>query len=140
MNKKSTLFLIFFFFIAGFMTHAIFFPAVLTNNLMLYTKKSLENVKTPTPGVENTNKALTLVSFEEGEFDPQVAVVGKSYYLGITNKSSKELMTLTSDNPLLRTPRGYGESEQLLIQLYDIGEYTVSSTLHPDRFLKVIVK
>ena len=140
MNKKSAFFLVLFFFIAGFITHALLFPAVLTNNLMLYSKKALENKKIPTSAPENTNKALTLVSFEEGEFDPQVAVVEKSYYLGITNRSSKELMTLTSENPLFRTPRGYGESEQLLIQLYDVGEYTVSSTLHPDHILKVIVK
>ena len=80
------------------------------------------------------------MTFENGEFDPQVALVGKSYYLSIRNNSNKELMTLTSDNPLFRTPRGYGLSEEYLVQLYDVGEYKVSSALHPDRVLRVIVK
>jgi len=140
MNKKSIIFLLFFFFCAGFITHALFFPTILTQNFLLYTKKSLKNENISVPVVKNTNPALTLISFEEGEFDPQVAVVGKSYYLAITNKSKKEPMMLTSANALLRTARPYGESEQLLVQLYEEGEYTVSSVLHPERTLKVIVK
>jgi len=140
MNKKKILllFLCILFFSVGFIVHALFFPTVLTNNFLLYTKYSSE--KRQISAVKDVNKSLTLVSFDEGEFDPQVAVVGKSYYLGITNMSGKELMTLTSENPLLRTPRGYAESERLVVQLYQAGEYTVSSALHPDRTLKVIVK
>lgn len=140
MRKGTILKLISFvlFFGMGFIVHAVFFPSLLSGNYFLQVKRTVENKKAPV--VENQNKALTIVMFEEGEFDPKVVVIGKSYYLGITNNSDKELMTLTSKTPLLRTPRGYGKSEQLLVQLYDVGEYEVSSALHPDSVLKVIVK
>jgi hypothetical protein len=128
-------------FFSGFFVHALFFPTLLTSNLMLFTKRTIDKKQIPqVPVADVTNKALTVVLYEEGEFDPQVAVVGKSYYLGIINNSDKELMNLTSENPLFRTPRSYGKSEQLMVQLYNIGEYTVSSTLHPDKTLKIIVK
>ncbi|MCX6730500.1 MAG: hypothetical protein NTZ55_01505 [Candidatus Roizmanbacteria bacterium] len=139
--RKKNLILLFLFitsFFAGFVIHALFFPAVLTNNVMLYTKRALEN-KQVTP-VENNNKSLTKVSYEDGQFDPQVVVIGKSYYIAITNMSSTEYMNLTSDNPLLTTPRDYGLSEEVRAQLYEPGVYTVSSKLHPGQSLKVIVR
>ncbi len=141
MSKRQFLFTFstLFFFALGFITHAFFFPGLFTQNIFLYTKKAIENKPTP-PAVTNENKALTIVHYNEGYFNPQVVVVGKSYYLGVINMSDEELMTLTSNTPLLRTPRGYGKSEQHLVQLYDVGEYEVSSTLHPDQVLKVIVK
>jgi hypothetical protein len=140
MNIKYFLhffFLLFIFFL-GFAVHALFFPTLLTRNITISTKRVLENKKAPV--IEETNKAVTHVLFEEGEFDPPVVVIRNSYYLGIMNNSDKELMTLTSDTPLFRTPRGYGLSEEHMMQLYDKGEYTVSSLLHPDKVLRVIVK
>ena len=139
--KKKKLGSIFFFvtsFAFGFVVHALFFPSVLTNNFLLYTKHAIEN-KQITP-VENTNKSLTKVVYEDGLFDPQVVVMGKSYYIAITNMSASELMGLTSDNPLFKTPRDYGKGEELRAQLYDPGVYTVSSKLHPEYSLKIIVK
>lgn len=140
MKKKNLIILLLFIlsFCFGFVVHALFFPAVLTNNILLYTKRALEN-KQVTP-VENTNKSLTKVSYEDGQFDPQVVVIGKSYYVAITNISSTEYMNLISDNPLLKTPRDYGKSEEIRAQLYDPGVYTVSSKLHPEYSLKIIVK
>lgn len=137
-NKGIFVFLLLLFFSLGFIVHALFFPTVLTKNITVFTKRVID--QKPAPTLDTSNKALTHVLFDEGEFDPQVVVIRKSYYLGIMNISEKELMTLTSDNPLLITPRGYGLSEEHIVQLYEPGDYTVSSLLHPDRELKVIVK
>jgi hypothetical protein len=137
-KKIAILFLLIFSSTTGFVVHALFFPTVLTNNFLLYTKRALEN-KQVAP-VENMNKSLTKVAYEDGQFDPQVVVMDKSYYVAITNMSSTEFMNLTSDNPLLKTPRDYGKSEELRAQLYDPGVYTVSSKLHPDHSLKIIVR
>ena len=138
-NKKirSLLFYILIFF-AGFIVHALFFPTIFTGNIGLSLKHSLENKTIPV--VNNSTKGLTQVLYEDGQFDPQVALVEKSYYVSIINASSTELMTLTSDNPLIQTTRGYGKSEELRVQLYETGTYAVSSTLHPDQVLKVIVR
>lgn len=140
MRKKNLAitFLLLISFVTGFIVHALFFPAFLTNNVLLYTKRALEN-KQVTP-VENDNKSLTKVIYEDGQFDPQVVVIGKSYYVAIINMSSTEYMNLTSNNPLLTTPRDYGKSEEVRAQLYDPGVYTVSSKLHPEHSLKIIVR
>lgn len=140
--KKRTITLLFLFIFSfgiGFFTHALFFPALLTNNLAIYAKRSIQKQQV-LPLAESKNKALTVVQYEDGQFDPRVVEVGKSYYLSIVNMSDKELMNLTSENPLLTTPRGYGKSEELRVQLYDVGEYEVSSTLHPGNILRVLVK
>lgn len=140
MKKKKILVVILFvlFFILGFLVHAVFFPSFLSDNYPLKIKRTIQNRNEPP--IDNQNKALTLVMYDEGEFDPKVVVIGKSYYVGIVNASDKELMTLTSENPLFRTSRGYGKSEQHLVQLYDVGTYEVRSQQHPDISLKVIVK
>lgn len=138
MNKKVVFFLIFISFVMGFLVHALFFPSFLTYNIALYTKRVVKNKQLPV--VETKNKSLTYVYYEDGEFDPKVVTVPKSYYLGIINTSDTELMFLTSENQLLSTPRGYGRLEELRTILYEEGIYEVSSTLHPDRILKVIVK
>lgn len=94
----------------------------------------------PTGVPVETNKALTTVLYENGSFNPRVVQIKKSYYLGIINASDTELMWLTSENPLFRTPRGYGRSEELRTILYDEGVWEVSSRLHPQEKLQVIVK
>jgi hypothetical protein len=137
MNRK----IIFYFFLGGgigFFIHAFFFPTYLTHNWHTITNRTIN--KKQAPLIDTTNQTITHVVFEEGEFDPQVVVIRKSYYLGIVNNSDTELMTLTSEQALLITLRGYGKSEEHIAQLYEPGEYTVSSLLHPDRNLKVIVK
>lgn len=140
MKKKNSLILLLVIlaFVLGFFVHAVFAPSLLSNNYALAIKHAINNKKTL--GVSTQSKSLTIVSFEDGEFDPKVVVVGKSYYLSIVNMSETELMTLTSQNPALTTFRGYGKSEELRVQLYDTGEYQVSSREHPRSFLKVIVK
>lgn len=140
MNKKKFLFilLLIIVFFLGFAIHALFFPTILSRNYTLDIKHSID--KKDIKNSIETNPAQTIVTFENGEFNPRVVVIGKSYYVGIRNMSDTELMTLTSLNPLFQTPRGYGKSEELLVQLYDVGEYFVSSALHPDKVLKVIVK
>ena len=60
-------------------------------------------------------------------YDDSLAVL--SVNLTITN-NSQSLMWLESDNPLLRTPRGYGESEQLRIKAGTPGTYTVQNKLN----------
>ncbi len=125
----------FFFFMLGFFTHALFFPYLFTNTFIL-NKQSI----TPTEVPSEPNKSLTQVYYENGEFNPRVVQIKKSYYLGIINASDTELMWLTSENPLFRTPRGYGKSEELRTILYDEGVWEVSSKLHPEHKLQVIVK
>jgi len=140
--QKRSLRIIFisvFFFFSGFFIHALFFPYLFTDNLGLYTNKIMDG-KDPlvTTGLEN--KAVTRVLYEDGEFNPRVVQIKLSYYISIVNNSEKELMWLISESPLFRTPRGYGKSEELRTILYEAGTYEVSSKLHPQNILKVIVK
>ncbi len=123
------------FFSLGFIVHALFFPSLLIDRFSTKITKQ-EAVSIP---IEQ-NKSLTTVYYRNGVFEPSIVQIRKSYYVRIVNASKNELMWLTSESPLFRTLRGYGESEELKTILYDPNTYTVSSTLHPDKTLRIIVK
>ncbi len=125
------------FFMLGFFVHASFFPYMFVD---LFVPSAQKKESAQSPAQENDTIALTTVSYTDGSFTPRLVQMKKSYYLRIVNNSESELMWLTSSHPVLNTPRGYGKSEELRTILYEPGTYEVSSTLHPDRILKVIVQ
>jgi len=140
-KKIRIVFIMVLFFTLGFLVHAFFFPFVLTNNLSLLLQGKAQEENTLKNVIPvGQSKAVTNVLYINGEFTPRVVQVKNSYYLSIINDSENQLMFLASDNPLLRTPRGYGKSEELRVQLYDIGTYEVYDKNNPSSRLSVIVK
>ncbi len=81
---------------------------------------------------------ITEVKYENASFRPSVVTVRKGNYLAITNIGDS-LMWLSSDHPKLRTPRGYGKSEQLRIKPETAGTYIVTDTLHQGVSLQVSI-
>lgn len=140
-HKRSIklLFVYLFFFICGFVIHALFFPYLLTDNIQFILSPKTEG-KSNILTEPIINKTVSRVVFDRGEFSPRVVQVRKSYYISIVNISDKELMWLTSKNPLFQTSRGYGKSEELFTILYDAGIWEVYDKNHPNSKLKVIVK
>jgi plastocyanin len=81
---------------------------------------------------------ITEVKYENASFKPASVTIKKGNYLAITNVGDS-LMWLSSDNPKLSTPRGYGKSEQLRIKPETIGSHTVTDTLHQGVSLHVSI-
>lgn len=69
------------------------------------------------------------IAYKDGKFSPAEAVVPQGRYLTIINRSDS-LMWLSSDNPLLSTPRGYANLEQVRVRLDEPGSYTVENKLN----------
>jgi hypothetical protein len=80
-----------------------------------------------------------IVQYQGGRFRPDSVTVGKGNYLSITNISKSEKMWLTSDDPELVTPRGYGESERLKVLVIREGTFRVINKLNPSAQLTVTV-
>jgi hypothetical protein len=90
-------------------------------------------VTAPLTGINTAPSDASLfvvaVSYENGDFKPKSVSVKQGNYLTITNNSDS-LMWLTSDNPALTTPRGFGRSEQLRIRTTQTGDYKVGNKLN----------
>lgn len=104
-------------------------------NLKLLLKPQ-EEIKPKKAAADNF---ITSINYDGKQFKPRSAKVGKGNYITITNRSSTGLMWLVSDNPVLNTPRGYGEGEMLREILTEVGKYQVVNKLNPENFLVVEV-
>jgi len=136
MKPRFWIFLLFTF-VAGFFVHALFFPQFLPQIKTTSAKNELE--KNPAGG--NSDAGLyTYINFDGDNFSVPYVAIKTGFYIAITNKSKSKLMWLESENSLLRTNRGYGESERLETILYEKGTFEVYSKLNPDAKLTVVVK
>lgn len=139
MIKKTLLYL--FIFVAGFLSHAIFFPDFFlsTNQADTTVRKELglpPKIKT----VKEPNPLYVYVSFKNGEFSTKAVTIRRSMYLSVINEDDSELMWLTSAAKAFNTVRGYGKSEQLVARLDEPTSFTVTEKNNPTAILHVTVR
>ncbi len=136
MLKKSLIFVFIFF--LGFVTHAIFFPDVLLEQLTSGGKQIVGiEKKTPEQKIE---PLIRTVSYTIHGFSPKAVVIRYGNYIAIKNTSKGTLMSLTSTHKSLGTKRGYGEGEVQQVAMNTEGTFTVQDDMSPPHTLTVIVK
>jgi len=136
--KKILLFIILAF-TAGFFTHALLFPDFLANGITNVAEVNAPNV-TPTQASTMHQAFETYISYDGSKFSRHNITIERGSYLIITNISKDQLMWLESKNPLLATPRGYGESEAIRQRLDITGQYIVTDKNNTQEKLVITVK
>lgn len=97
-----------------------------------FTIRSIENTVKPVSKAQTAKVPGNVeIVYEDGKFTPSEAVIPVGRFLSITNKSTS-LMWVSSDNPWLDTPRGYGQSEQVRVRMDDLGTYHIKNKLNLD--------
>lgn len=126
-------------FIAGFLTHALFFSDILTNGIT-DIKRIVQPHPISTQATNNENSLTTTISFDGEKFSRNNITISFSRYLHITNTSSEKLMWITSDNPQLATNRGYGNSETVKARMDKKGQFVVIDKNNPQEKIIITVK
>jgi hypothetical protein len=140
---KKNIFLSILFFAFGFFTHAFFFSEVLSNGIADIIPNNLSTeslIGAPTPAQKESNAFLTNITFDGDRFSRHNITIEVGSYLVITNTSKEKLMWLLSNTPLLSTPRGYGESEQIRVRMDTRGQFVVADKNNPQEKLIITVK
>lgn len=136
MKKALVLCLLTFF--GGFLTHAFVFPDFLANGIVDVQQIALPN---PTPTGAQTQQAFeTYITYDGRSFNRHNVTIEVGSYLIITNTNSTKQMWLLSNNPLLETIRGYGESEQVREKIEEKGQFVVTDKNNPSERLVITVK
>ncbi len=137
--KKKKLLLFITIFIVGFLTHALLFP-----NFLRYTITDVSQKILPDNNQAESDNPLdpliTRIYFDGKSFSRKNVNIGFTRYIQIINKSKDSLMSLESNNPDLRTPRGYGLGEALQAQFNKKGEFIVADKNNPQEKLIITVK
>lgn len=123
-------------FASGFFVHAFFFPdyfITLPQDVLSATTKK-ETLQTAND-TQNTK-----ITFDGKHFSPNHVTVSFTRYVTIINTSKDILMSLTSTERSLATPRGYGYTEAVSMQANKKGTFTVTDTNNPQEKLTIIVK
>lgn len=136
---KRKIFLYLFLFFAGFVTHAFFFPEVLSNGLTDVSNIIIPNNITPT-GTTNNDPLITRIEFNGDRFSKHNVTIGFTRYIEIVNTNSTIKMNLASNNPALTTSRAYGESEAVKTQFNTKGTFVVQDKNNPKEKLVITVK
>src|SRR5947207_515167 len=95
--KKNLLFILLAF-LAGFLTHAFFFPDFLANGITDVSQIVIPQA-TPADSGNKIDPLITKISFDGEHFSRHNVTIRFSRYLQITNTSHENLMSLTSNNP-----------------------------------------
>jgi len=135
----AKIFIITIVFCLGFLTHAFFFPDVLTNGIADVKQIALPNTsQTATLGTNDLQ--MITVTFDGKHFSRNNITVPFSRYLKIENQSKETLMSLIANNPLLSTPRGYGYGEALQVRMDKKGQFIIADKNNQQETLVVTVK
>jgi hypothetical protein len=137
MIKNIILFLIIF--ALGFLTHALFFPDVLSNGITDVSNLVIPNPTSADPA-KQTDEAFTKVTYDGTHFSRHNVTISFTRYIQITNVSADKLMWLNSSTPELATTRGYGESETVQMQGNKKGQFVVIDKNNPQEKLVITVK
>jgi hypothetical protein len=141
---KKNIFLSIIFFGFGFLAHALFFPEVLPNGIesLLQKEQATDQIGSAQKQAPAENNAfMTHVEFDGEQFSRHNLTIEVGSYLTITNTNKEDkLMWLLSNNPLLATSRGYGESEQIRVRMDTKGTFAAINRNNPKEKLVVTVK
>lgn len=138
MKKNIILSILFFAF--GFLTHALWFPDVLSNGITDVQNLVIPNT-TPTgaPGQPN-DPLITRITFDGERFSRHNVTIGFTRYVEIVNTHPTKRMSLFSSTPALTTPRAYAESEAVKMQANTKGQFVVADKNNPNEKLVITVK
>ena len=137
---KKNIILSILFFIFGFLTHAFFFPDVLSNGIADVQNLVIPNL-TPTTAAGRPNDPLIAkITFDGEHFSRHNITVGFTRYVQIVNSSPDKPMWLASNAPELTTSRGYGESEAVQMQGNKKGQFVVADRDNQSEKLVITVK
>ncbi len=125
MRTVGIFFIILVSFFFGFLIHALYFPDVLSNGIITMPSNPFADEPDVTPTPFDAAKLNVKISFTGDRFDRTNVTIQQSRYLQIVNDSPSQLMHLSSSNPTLNTPRGYGKSEKILVRMDEKGQFTV---------------
>lgn len=127
-------------FVAGFLTHALFFPDVLANGFT-DVESIVIPIPTPTQSAAGPQYAFqTTITYDGAHFSRHNITIHVGNYLIIKNISKTQLMSLASNDPNLATDRGYGESEQVKERMDSSGQYAVEDKNNPQERIVITVK
>ncbi len=136
--KKNIILSIIFFFL-GFLTHAFFFPDILSNGITDVKNIAIPNL-TPTGGGQQNDPLITKIGFDGEQFSRHNVTIGFTRYIQIVNTSENTLMELQSTAKELTTTRGYATSEAVQMQFNQKGQFVVADKKNPDEKLVITVK
>jgi hypothetical protein len=134
---KKNLLLSLLFFSLGFLTHALFFPDVLSNGM---TDVNTLVIPKANPKTESIDPLITKITFDGKSFSRHNITLRKTNYLHIVNTSESKLMELIGTTKALTTPRGYGQSETIQVQFNEKGQFAVADKNNPQEKLVITVK
>ena len=126
-------------FVAGFLTHAFFFPEFLSNGIVDVGRLVIP-IPAPTGSAKATDKFETIITFDGDHFSRHNIAISVGNYLMIRNVAMHHLMWLSSNDPQLATVRGYAESEQVRERMDTKGQFLVQDKNNPSERLIITVK
>jgi hypothetical protein len=127
----------------GFLTHALFFPDMLAHGLDSFLPKDASTDPTTNTTVQNPDNStfMTQIAYDGEQFSRHNITIEVGSYLTITNTNKdNKLMWLLSNNKLLSTGRGYGQSEQIRVRMDQQGTFAVIDKNNPQEKLVITVK
>lgn len=137
---KKALLIVVLGFVAGFLTHALFFPDVLANGISDITQVVLP-LPTPTQAAGGTQSSfITTITYDGTRFNRHNITIDVGNYLIIVNGAKQNLMWLVSNDPNLATTRGYGDSEQVKERMDTKGQFVVEDKNNPQEKVLITVK
>ena len=135
---KRTVLLFIFAFGIGFITHALFFPEVLSNGILFKPEVLISN--DPLKTFETPEENEYIVEYRNGKFSRTNITVPVGRYFVLINKSPDTLMDVVSTLKPLSTPRPYGLEEQVRLRLDSKGQYYIQEKENKNNQLVITVK
>lgn len=127
-------------FCIGFLMHAIIFPDLLTNGIILLPQTPQSLTQEQQRVVPTLEQALVTVTFDGERFSRSNIVVPLSRYLRVVNESENVLMWLRSDLNGFTTPRGYAQGEEVRARMDKKGQFFVINKEDSRERLVITVK
>lgn len=122
----------------GFITHALFFPEVLSNGILFKPEVLIST--DPLKTFEKPEENEYIVEYRDGKFSRSNITVPVGRYFVLINKSPDTLMDVVSTLEPLSTPRPYGLEEQVRLRLDSKGQYYIQEKENKNNQLVITVK
>lgn len=122
----------------GFLTHALFFPDLLSNGIIFKPELLISN--DPIKNFEKPEAAEYVVEYRDGKFSRSNITVPVGRYFILINKSPDTLMNVVSTLKPLSTPRPYGLEEQIRLRLDSKGQFYIQEKENRNNQLVITVK
>lgn len=125
-------------FLVGFLTHALFFPDLLSNGILFKPEVLISNE--PLKTVQELEANEYVVEYKDGKFSRSNITVPVGRYFILINKDPEKLMDIVSTLKTLSTPRPYGLEEQIRLRLDTKGQFYIQEKENKSNQLMITVK